>query len=227
MRPASDARNREADVAGWAQFGYALSQMDTSIEARVEAIRRAIVLLVERLHDAGYIFARPNEALPGVEKDVECHITRITGEIGRVPHAVAVFWRQIGSVDLCGHHPEWTGCDYPDPLVVLPSSEAIAELNDFLADKDERLRCDFPYLIPIAGDYYQKEDVSGGMWYNVDCPATSDNPIVNDEGRDLPFLDYLEMALYWGGFPGLERCREHSWPLRELASGLLTAADKG
>ena len=56
------------------------------------------------------------------------------------------------------------------------------------------------------------------MWYNVDCPATADNPIINDERHGLPFLDYLELAVKMGGFLGLDQCPRHTWPLDEVAA---------
>ncbi len=195
--------------------------MDSTIQTRTERLKDAITLLVQRLRDSGYVFARPADVLPGAESKVESNIRRIENEIGTVPQAIATFWRCIGSVDFCGHHSAWTGCEYPDPLVILPSAAAIAELDEFVADKEERLKCNLPFLIPIAPDHYHKENVSGGMWYNIECPAVSDDPIVHDEGRDLPFLDYVEMALSWGGFPGLEHSPRHTWPIDQLAVGLL------
>lgn len=76
---------------------------------------------------------------------------------------------------------------------------------------------DFPYVIPISADDYHKEDVSGGMWYNVDCPATADDPFINDERHNITFLTYLTLALQRGGFLGLDRSPHHTWPVQELA----------
>jgi len=191
--------------------------MKSLIDLRLDRIALALPVLVERLKRHGYEFARSEAMLPGPEPTVVESIRRIESEIGEVPYAVAQFWKKIGSVDLCGSHPDWCGCEYPDPLVIEPASQAIAELEEFLDDRDGRMRDDFPYVIPIAPDDYHKEDVSGGMWYNVDCPATADDPLINDERHALPFLDYLELALKLGGFLGLDRCPRHTWPLEELA----------
>ena len=54
------------------------------------------------------------------------------------------------------------------------------------------------------------------MWYNVSVPAVADDPPLNDEWHRTTFVSHLELAVRWGGFPGLERCPEHSWPLRAL-----------
>jgi len=188
-----------------------------SINERIDRIASALPVLVVRLKRLGYQFARSGAVLPGPEPSVNESIDCIESEIGTVPLAISQFWKQIGSVDLCGSHPDWYGCDYPDPLVIDPASQAVAELREFLDDREERMRYDFPYVIPISADEYHKEDVSGGMWYNVDCPATVDNPIVNDERHELPFLDYLELAFNLGGFLGLDRCPRHTWPIHELA----------
>jgi hypothetical protein len=186
--------------------------LESRISADGDSIRRLVTVLSER----GFQFERPGHVFPGPERNTAAAIARIEREVGEVPRSLKLFWEQVGSVDLCGCHPEWDGCDYPDPLVVYPPSLAIDELEDFLSDKEERLRCDFPYLIPIAPDFYHKADVSGGMWYNLSVPAVAENPPLNDEWHQTTFVAYLELALEWAGFPGLSGCPEHSWPVAEL-----------
>jgi hypothetical protein len=176
--------------------------------------------LVKRLAEHGFQFERPAEVFPGPETGAAAAITRIEREVGVLPLALKLFWQRVGSVDLCGSHPEWDGCDYPDPLVVYPPSVAVQELDEFLADKEERLRCNFPYLIPVAPDDYHKADVSGGMWYNVSVPSVADDPPLNDEWHRMTFVAYLEVAVQWAGFPGLSRCPGHSWPVAELVRGV-------
>lgn len=104
--------------------------------------------------------------------------------------------------------------------MVFPPSVAVTELEDFLADKEERLRCNYPYAVPVAPDFYHKADVSGGREYNISVPAVADDPPLNDEWHKTTFLKYLEIAVKWGGFPGLERSPGHDWPIRELVEGL-------
>ena len=91
-----------------------------------------------------------------------------------------------------------------------------AELDEFLSDREERMQCDFPYVVPIALDEALKDNVSGGESYNLSVPAVADDPPLNDERHQTTFVSYLELAVRWGGFPGLDRCPEHRWPLREL-----------
>jgi len=191
-----------------------------TLESRINAVGDSIRALVERLTERGFQFERPAEVFPGREAGAVAAIARIEREVGVLPLAVTLFWQRVESVDLCGSHPDWGGCDYPDPLVVYPPSAAVHELDEFLADRGERLRCDFPYLLRIAPDLYHKADMSGGMWYNVSVPAAADDPPLNDEWHRTTFVRYLGLAVQWAGFPGFAQCPGHSWPVPELVWGL-------
>lgn len=200
-----------------------------TLEARIDSVGRRIKILAERLEEHGFEFERPDGVFPGPEPETNAAITRIEREAGALPLALKLFWQQVGSVDFCGTHPEWEllpgypGFEpdlYPDPLIVAPPSAALVELDEFLADKAERLKCNFPYVVPIAPDSYHKADVSGGMFYNVSVPAIADDPPLNDEWHKTTFVNHLEIALKWAGFPGLERCPGHTWPVASLIDGI-------
>lgn len=197
-----------------------------SLEAHIELVGRRINQLAGRLRDSGFEFDHPDEALPGPELHASEAIARIENEIGALPLALKLFWMRIGSVNLCGFHPDWLphsnleGDYYPDPLVIAPPSLAIAELEEFLADKAERERCGFPYCVPIAPDDKHKANVSGGMYYNISVPAVADDPPLNDEWHRTTFVNYLERAVSWAGFPGLERYPDHTWPIAKLVADL-------
>jgi len=193
------------------------------LEPRIVAAGEQIAKIAKRLPALGYQFQRPSAAFPGPEPGTEEAIARIEREAGRLPLALKIFWRRVGSADFTARHRSsrpveypWAGCEYPDPLVVYPPSVAIAELDAFLGDREERMRCNFPYLIPVAPDDVHKDNVSGGMWYNLSVPAVADDPPLNDEWHKTTFVNYLELIVLWGGFPGLERCPQHNWPLRDL-----------
>jgi len=202
-----------------------------SLEARILTVGEHIAKIAQRLPALGYQFQRPSAVFPGPEPGTEGAIARIEQEFGTLPLALKTFWRLVGSVDFTAHHRRsqpveypWHASDYPDSLVVYPPSAAVAELDEFLGDREERMRCDFPYVVPIAPDDVHKDNFSGGMWYNVSVPAVADDPPLNDEWHQTTFVSYLELAVRWGGFPGLERCPEHGWPLRELVG---SAAGEG
>ena len=187
-----------------------------SLEARINLIGESLRDLVRHLGEHGFEFERAEEVLPGPESDTVEAIARIEKEVGVLPEALKLFWFRIGSVDLCGSHRKWGGAEYPDPLVVAPVSFALTELEDFLGDKEERLRFNCPYCVPIAPDYFHKANVSGSMYYNVSVPAVAADPPLNDEWHKTTFVNYLEIALSWAGFPGLDRYPGHSWPIAEL-----------
>lgn len=197
-----------------------------SLEARIVTVGERIEMISRRLHALGYQFKRPSAVFPGPEPGTEDAISRIEREIGMLPHALKAFWRVVGSVDFTARHKAlvpvvypWDGCEYPDPIVVYPPSVAISELNEFLDDREERMRCNFPFIVPVAPDDAHKDNVSGGIWYNLSVPAVADDPPLNDEWHHTTFVSYLELAVRWGGFPGLERFPEHEWPLLELVGG--------
>jgi hypothetical protein len=189
------------------------------VESCIDAAGASIHILVNRLAEWGFQFERPAEVFPGPEENAAAVIARIEREVGMLPLAVKLFWLRVGSVDLCGCHPDWQGCVYPDPLLVYPPSVANQELDEFLADKEERLRCDFPYIVPVAPDAKHKAGESGGMWYNLSVPAVADDPPLNDEWHHTTFVGYLQLAVQWGGFPGLCRCPGHTWPVAALVGG--------
>jgi len=195
------------------------SERDT-LRARIDRIGKTISSIVQRLKEAGYQFDRPAEVLPGPEANVAASIARIEQVVGEVPLALKLFWQRVGSVDFSGSHSNWKGCKLPNPLMIYPASVAIAELEDFLADRRERLRSNFPYAIPICPDAKHKADVSGGMWWSVSVPAEDDDPLIHNCDLTLTFVDYLEWVLHFGGFPGLIQSPNHTWPMKQLLRGL-------
>jgi hypothetical protein len=184
--------------------------MEEALQSRIEHVGSQIKMLCGSLATAGYVFQYPDEVFPGPKADAVQTITRIEQEAGEVPLALKLFWLHVGSVNLCGSHPAWGGCEYPDPLVVYPPSVALAEFDEFREEPEG------DFLIPIAPDDFHKADVSGGMFYNVSVPAVADDPPLNDERHEVSFLTYLEIALENAGFPGLERCGGHTWPVDRL-----------
>jgi len=188
----------------------------TQICVEIERIGEELRALVARLSSLHYRFERPQEVLPGPERDTAKAVERIEAEIGAVPLALKLFWLHVGSINLSGSHPLWGGCEYPDPLIVFPPSYALYELDQYLADRKERDAHGFPYAIFVAPDFYHKANVSGGLPYSVAVPAEADDPPLLDEWHQVTFMQYLEVSLRFGGFPGLEREPGHSWPLFSL-----------
>lgn len=169
------------------------------------------------LSSQGYRFQYPEEVMPGPDSRSRELMARIEDEVGPIPAAVRQFYEIVGSVNFNGYHEQWSGCEYPDALIIFPAAYAEQDLADFLLEKEEWLRTYGSFRIPIAPDYYHKEGVSGGMWYGVPIPAATENPQLLEEPHNTTFLEYLEIALHWGGFPGLEKAHlSHTWPLEAL-----------
>jgi hypothetical protein len=194
--------------------------MGRRLDDYVSGLQPRLERLVRTLEAAGYVFANPAEVLPGPRGDVGSIITRVERLVGDLPAALALFYRQVGSVDLTGAHASWHGCDYPDPLVVYPVNAVLEEAQEYAALKnptEEYWASETGvFRAPIAPDALHKANVSGGMWYGVEVPHSSPDPVVLEERHGLPFTEYLELALSWGGFPGLAGATDHSWPLEQL-----------
>ena len=186
------------------------------LHSRVEALGRRISSVADRLAQLGFTFDRPEEAFPGPDPHAQKAIDQIESAIGPLPNALKLFWLRVGSVDFSGRHPKWRGCNYLDQLVVFPPSVALEELEQFLSDREDRLRANVFYSVPIAPDIFHKADVSGGPPYSLAVPATAEDPPLLDAEPTASFLGHIERALQYGGFPGLAKCASHTWPLEAL-----------
>ena len=190
-----------------------------SIVERIQEIRDSLHTMRSRLDDQGYIFRNPDGVLPGPHPDTESIIAKLENTVGNLPLVLSTFYRFIGSVDFLGHHPDWNGCEYPDPLVILPITSVEGELDEYMADEKSYIDAFGSFLFPIAPDSFHKENVSGGMWYCIPVPSSSEDPPLLYEPHKTTFLNYLAIAIQWGGFPGIEKAEKgHTWPINILGS---------
>ena len=188
---------------------------------RLQLINRQFKAIKSYLDGSGYRFDRPDNVMPGPSSAVERIIARINLEVGAIPASITEFWRVVGSVDFCGEHPDWRADDFADAVVVWPPEAAEAELEDFIADRDEYTKAFGGFRIPISPDCFHKADVSGGMWYGIAIPDDQQDPPLLEERHETTFLNYLDIAMEWGGFPGIQYARNHSWPLTELKNAAI------
>lgn len=187
-----------------------------TLQSRVEELGQRLSVTAARLAQLGFRFARPDEVLPGREPNARTAIDRIESAVGSLPEALKLFWLCVGSVDFSGEHPERRGCEYLDQLMVFPPSVALEELEEYLADREERDRVGFPYSVPIAPDIFHKADVSGGPPYSIAVPAVAEDPPLLNAVPSASFLEHIERSLRYAGFPGLADCAQHTWPLTQL-----------
>jgi hypothetical protein len=208
-------------VVEWAKDSFAKfekpAMTPNEISQIIERTERRFESLRDFLRDSGFVFQYPDEVFPGAAEGVERMMAEIDAKAGRVPEALRQFYTMIGSVNFNGYHPDWNGCEYPDALIIFPLNYAEVELSEYLYDKEGYRAAYDSFRIPIAPDHHHKEGVSGGMWYGVPVPSADLDPPLLEEPHETSFLQYLEIALHWGGFPGLEHAdADHTWPLSDL-----------
>ena len=187
--------------------------MTDRLHDRLQEVRRSLGAIKMQLEEQGYVFESPETALSEPSPETDRIVSRIESSVGRIPEALVAFWRIVGSVDFCGSHSDWSGCEYPDPIVVYPPTEAEHELESFLQNRDEYREAYGSFRVPIAPDSFHKENVSGGMWYGIAVPDDRMDPPLLEEPNQTTFLNYLDLVVSWGGFPGLKRATgTHTWP---------------
>lgn len=184
------------------------------MRSQIDLLGQRIALLIERLRAMGYVFEDPKQVFPGPEIETESIIEKIEREVGEIPEALKLFWRQVGSVNLTGHHPSWTETEFcPDQLIVYPASYALYYFED---EYGNRLEYDKPFQIVVAPDELHKANISGGAPYSISIPAVANDPPLNASPVTETFLEHIDRSLKSGGFPGIEGDQNHNWPITKL-----------
>jgi len=135
-----------------------------------------------------------------------------------LPAALEMLYRHVGSVDFAGGHPDWEGCECPNPLVIWPLGGVLEQARDW-ASRGSRAG---PCLLALSPDCSDKSrQPGGGPPYGIRVPPADRDPPLLNEWHDTTLLDYLRIVCKWAGFPGLERADAgHTWPLSALTKGL-------
>ena len=166
--------------------------------------------LAAKLKVNGYNFLHEEQVRPP-NPHADKLLERIETVVGKVPGAIRAFYEQSNGIDFLGSHPTWGGCEYPDPIYIFPLEAAIEELAEWQEMKTESI-----FKFPISMDKFHKANVSGGMWHNIQIPNESENPIVMDSPLELGFIEYIQNAIKWAGFAGLQDCKNCNWPIELL-----------
>jgi hypothetical protein len=191
--------------------------MPENIQIQMENILHNAKQLHSNLSVLGFQFTHPEMVIGRPDPELAEKLQPIEKQFMHIPRALRIFYEVIGSLDFSGSHPEWNGCEYPDPLFVDPVDTVVSEFKMWNEDPEIDRSC---FSLPIAPDMYHKENVSGDMFYNVVLPCLDDDPIISDEWHHTTFLNYLHTCFVWGGFPGLEKSSDHTWPLEKMKKGL-------
>ena len=106
----------------------------------------------------------------------------------------------------------------PDPLVVVPFSQVLHTWDDSPPDVGVEGR---PFVAEVAPDAICKAHRSGQS-YLITLPGVGMDALLENERHGLSFVDYLRLALQWGGFPGFESAGQRPKEVELLSDGLLT-----
>jgi HEAT repeat protein len=178
-------------------------------------VARCADLLAERLAARGWIPLTGHLRSPpsGQGSRTMQEIEQFTGAL--LPPSLAAFWNCVGGIDFVWNYN--SDAQAPDLLAGLEMTEmdpllvfSPEQIADLLLEWKERRssvdpELDDPWSLDLAPDYLHKANISGGAPYAIELPHLGADPIFINEGRGLPFVEYLRAAFRWGGFPRLER----------------------
>lgn len=236
--PVTDApycRRRINETWSW---NLALNGTAIDTKADIDAInfarkvmafaRQNVEILVNRLTTSGYRFTNERPFVPPAN-DVLSHLEDLSAAGVHFPIAFQAWLLEVGTVDLCGSHPDWPRSAYvgifdeksphsepwhTDPLVIdidLPSF--VERASDDPKNLDS---------IEIAPDDVHKANVSGGGPISVACTQPSFDSVLIGQQGSFTLLSYLRHAFEWGGFPGFDFIADAPTEmLNSLAKGLI------
>jgi len=139
---------------------------------------------------------------------------RLQQDAGTMPISLRTWFEIAGSVTLLGKHPVLSPDDgtlRPGPLVIAPFSQVLRAWDDS------------PPEIGVQGQPFMAELAPrlDGQAYSVKLPAPGMDAVLENEPHGYSFVDYLRLALQWGGFPGFESAGPKPKEVEFLSKGLL------
>ena len=177
-------------------------------------VRTNIECITTRLYSIGYVFGiypdrhtkiygytQPHH-LPtrNIERDL-AEFEQLEG-VSKLPLSLKFFWQIVGDVDWMGFHPLWP--EYSDPLVVYSLESARSGYEDWrCAVLDGDIEAG-QFGIPIAPDYFHKDNVSGGSPYTILVPNAAIDAVLEYERHQTTFVNYLRICFAHGGFSGVQ-----------------------
>jgi hypothetical protein len=197
----------------------------------MQRVRANVELLVSRLRELGYLFARLDQVHVPPDEQNLTRLDELERRVGPIPLSLRAFYEIVGTVDftqseeqlVSWHTPERESAseleilgEY-DPLVVGP-----------LEDEPQPWSSQ-PSWWFLAQDEFHKANYSGGENYHVALPdARADFPILGMYDINEFFVPYLRATFAGGGFRGRsEADEERAWKVmadlevtRMLAAGL-------
>jgi hypothetical protein len=198
-----------------------------------------VVTIIERLREIGYEFdvesGNQDKVIPfgtarwNLMKDTAAReraaplmpperrladMIRLQQDAGTLPISLRTWFEIVGSVTLLGRHPVLSPGDgtlHPDPLVIVPFSEVLRAWD---ASPPEVGVDGQPFVAELA-------PCPRGQSYSIKLPAVGMDALLENERHGLSFVDYLRLALQWGGFPGFKNARSTPKEVEFLSKELL------
>ncbi|MGE0742213.1 MAG: hypothetical protein AB7O98_12810 [Hyphomonadaceae bacterium] len=192
--------------------------------AFMKAIRFNCLQAANVSRDLGYMFEDAPVSDPIANSSETQNMLANAG--ARLPDALLAFYEIVGAVEFTGVAPkDWKGCDYSDPVSVVPlDHDYWRSALDFWREYPEIDPDGLHRFTPqMSGDHIHKAGFSGGEYSFVF--DSEPDPIVWMHECRLRFMDYLRLCDAWGGFPGLQGCPTHTWPLERIRSAFVKLPD--
>jgi hypothetical protein len=192
--------------------------------AMMARVRENIVTLIPRLESINYSFGyvwideiRPyfadieawaQEQPPTLSpplSDVQDRFRRLEEDGIRLPISLRAWYEIVGAVNFVGTPPaRWAPSGSSlDPLRVDP-------LEDYMIEECIRYK-----QLCIAPDEFHKYYTSGSGGYCIELDAPSTDGLIEGGWLRTSFVEYLRIAISWGGFPGIGRW--HKRPEKDIA----------
>lgn len=179
-------------------------------------VEQNVRILSERLKTLGYRFVAPGSGgLFGLRQpslhephvppasDSAARIAELENAVGGpIPLSFRAFFDVVGAVNFNGQHSAIDVIDgdgAPDPLMVYGISDAIDCVESGFGDDDDERS-----IYVVAPDALHKANVSGGDPYLISLPSPTADARLEEEPHNVTFVEYLRIAIGWGGFPGWE-----------------------
>jgi hypothetical protein len=225
-------------IAVWDEL-HALGPLTDAGDAAREAARGVARLTMQRaatnvatihrrLLHFGFVFDEPRKTLEPPSSGMAAIVRRLAGEIGPIPYSLQAWFEHVGYVFFRGHPASWSGShpwkdELLDPIEFRYRNSWIDDFLEMRAEYGDE--GDDEFCLEFAGDFFHKNDVSGGAPTYAVLPAdTADARIFEDNGaaytdfvdsrpgdeHGIWFVDYLRRYFQRGGFRRMRT--DHAYP---------------
>jgi len=213
--------------------------------ATMDRVRQNIATIIQRLREIGYEFEtdlgetdkvipfdvarwnlwlnntpeRPAPLMPPEQRSA--HLRRLERDAGALPLSLRAWYEIVGSVTLAGKHPILSPGDgtlLADPLVIVPFSQVLRAWDASPPEVGIEGR---PFVAEVAPAAICQTQ-PGNRSYSITLPCVGMDALLENERHGLFFIDYLRLALEWGGFPGFESAGRRPQEIEFLSQGNLT-----